>query len=138
MVEREPRWLGLDPGGDDSGFGEPFFGEPAGMEMAAGFDDVFGGEFGTGGDAGFLAEPGETGWALEITTEPARVSGLTLVIVRAYRVDNAGDELLGGASVTLRQIVALSGGAGGEFSGDADSFSDFGSPGNEFGSGGAP
>ncbi len=52
-----------------------------------------------------------TGWALEIETEPARVPGLTLVTVRAHRVDNAGDEVMGGASVTLRQIVAFDAGS---------------------------
>ena len=49
----------------------------------------------------------ETGWALEIETEPAEIRGLTLVTVRAFRTDGAGVEVEGGGSVTLRQILPL-------------------------------
>ena len=57
---------------------------------------------------------GDTGWALEIESEPAEVRGLTLVIVRAHRVDENGTEIEDGSSFTLRQILRLSGAQPGE------------------------
>ena len=56
-----------------------------------------------------LGSADDTGWALEIESEPAEVSGLTLVIVRAHRVDDDGTEIEDGSSFTLRQILKLSG-----------------------------
>ena len=97
--------LGMDAGGFGGDFGS---GDGAGFDdgfeggvgaQAAGFDDE-------GAASTVFGEP--TGWALEITTEPASVRGLTIVSVRAYRADEAGDAVEGGASVTLRQIMPLS------------------------------
>lgn len=47
-------------------------------------------------------------WALEIKTEPSEFDGLTLVSVRAYRVDETGSEYDGSPSATLRRLVRLS------------------------------
>ena len=44
--------------------------------------------------------PEPSGWARQVLTEPAGVGGLTLVTIRAYR------DRPGGASVTLRQVMA--------------------------------
>lgn len=105
---------GLDAGsGFDPGFG-PGDAIPAAGNRFTGNDPPGAGR----PDTGFTdldAEP--TGWALQIETEPARIPGLTLVVVRAHRVDDAGDELPGGAAVTLRQIIALGADAG-EVSGE--------------------
>jgi len=51
-------------------------------------------------------------WALEIETEQTEWPGLTLVAVRAYRIDPEGFEIEGESSFTLRQIVRVAGGAG--------------------------
>ncbi len=121
-------WSGSDEAGldgfgaGDSGFGTGFAGVGGigGLPESAGAGGVGGGfEM----DAGWMSAFGvDTGWALEIETEPAEAPGLTLVIVRAYETDPAGGEREGGASVTLRQILTLSGedGAGG-----GDPFSGF-------------
>lgn len=68
---------------------------------------------------------GGTGWSLEIETERTATGGLTLVIVRAFRTDDSGGGLDGGASYTLRQIMLLEG----ESAGEGDFGSDFGSAG---------
>lgn len=53
----------------------------------------------------FDAEPR---WALQIETEPSEYEGLTLVSVRAYRIDETESEIEGSPSVTLRRLVRLS------------------------------
>jgi hypothetical protein len=60
-------------------------------------------------DAPGGAWAGPPTWALEIETEATAIPGLTLVSVRAYRIDADGSELEGEAEFTLRQLVRLSG-----------------------------
>lgn len=48
-------------------------------------------------------------WALEIETERAEYDGLTLVRVRAHRIDPDGFEPEGAATYTLSQFVRLAG-----------------------------
>jgi hypothetical protein len=116
-------WSGGDEFGEefgDAGFAvgmddAPFM--PSGPAGAEPFDAGFSGGIGDG-PAGGLLGVGDTGWSLEIETEPAEVRGLTLVIVRAYETDEAGGEAEGGASFTLRQIVALEGGGSDDPFGD--------------------
>ena len=50
----------------------------------------------------------EPEWALQIETEPSEFDGLTLVSVRAYRIDESGAEYDGAPSATLRRLVRLS------------------------------
>jgi len=84
-------------------------------EPLAGFDDGLGANIEPELDAGSTAPSSmgafgeDTGWALEIETEPAEVRGLTLVTVRAFRSDTDGFESESGSSFTLRQILVLSG-----------------------------
>ncbi len=47
-------------------------------------------------------------WALQIETEPSEHEGLTLVSVRAYRIDETESEIEGSPSVTLSRLVRLS------------------------------
>ena len=138
-------------GGDDDGSGIAASGD--GLPFGGPAESRPSEAFNPGTEADFSEQmlgvppgaPGDTGWALEIETEPARVPGLTLVIVRAYRVDSAGDELPGGASVTLRQIIALDGvsESDGGFPDSDPAFEtgfdrDAGFSSGQFGTGGAP
>lgn len=86
-------------------------GEPSSLD-----DEFDGTQAGAAPIATAPSEPfgAETGWALEIETEPAETRGLTLVSVRAFRTDESGSEEEGGASFTLRQIMVLSDGASGD------------------------
>ncbi|USN98211.1 MAG: hypothetical protein H6810_08465 [Phycisphaeraceae bacterium] len=52
----------------------------------------------------FAVEPE---WSLEIETEPTEYRGLTLVSVRAFRIDDSGFEFEGSPSYTLKQFVRL-------------------------------
>ncbi|HYE60483.1 MAG TPA: hypothetical protein VD997_00680 [Phycisphaerales bacterium] len=49
--------------------------------------------------------PDESGWNLEITTEPSQFDGLTKVSVRAFRQDPGSEDEL--VSYTLHQLVRL-------------------------------
>lgn len=60
-------------------------------------------------DAPGGAWAGPPAWALDIETEATGTPGLTLVSVRAYRIDSDGSELEGEAGFTLRQLVRLGG-----------------------------
>lgn len=103
----------FDPGGapDMGGLGPDETGSPGGGFQAGPMP-------GGGIDEG-------TGWSLEIETERTATGGLTLVIVRAFRTDDSGGGLDGGASYTLRQIMLLESASAGE----GGFGSDFGSAG---------
>lgn len=66
-------------------------------------------------DAPGGAWAGPPTWALDIETETTTTPGLTLVRVRAYRIDADGSEIEGEAGFTLRQLVRLGGADQAEF-----------------------
>jgi hypothetical protein len=66
--------------------------------------------------------PADSGWELQIDTEPSQFRGLTRVTVKALKRASEGSDQTE-ASYTLRQLVRL-GGKGEDTAGSADSLAD--------------